>query len=529
MFKKICLALTLAFISLTAVSNPVVAAANPSYMPSVDSIATLKNLGLASSQYTTISVNGYYQGSTNGGGKFTWEVPSAGNSNCTPDGGLVLLANGVSGSIGCWVRVPSNMLSVFDFGAYGDDTHDDTAALQAWLTSLVGLGSVPTYHAGFICGTFKISSGLSLNFSATPLRQGPNISTCGSQKTAIDASSLSSGAVLSLTGNQGVVNTGRIEGIHFFGSSSSSSVTALLVTGAGSLRFQDWVIDSFGIGIQFTNASSSVFTEDNVCEHCSFVHTGQWIFYNQVSGGSSFKGDGCRDCFFAPESGQIGPFIVANQGSIVYQAPLDGHIIANGAGVVNMTIFSNVNTNQLSFFGNLNFEMSGSGQTVVMATGSADIFYAGHFLMFGAPALTTTAFTFGRFDLVNVYGGGNESEYQNQTCVGTVAVTAGSTVSVPVNCGAGLVAVNTVGAMTNVSLSIDNGWFYQSCYNVLYGNTGPTLSQLVACTPRLTDTGSFGAPTVSTSGRNLTFTNANWTGNLTYKITVVNLSGVFNH
>lgn len=489
-------------------------------------VAAVSDLTLAAPQAAAakyVWLSAYYSGSTFGGGILQYFATCP----YVPDKGISFAVSGG----GCWVRQFTGAIPASFYGAYGDGTHNDTAALQAWLNALIGLGGTGTYNAGYLCGRFKVTSGLSLSFGKVSQRQGPQIHTCGSQKTVIDGSALSSGTLLTLRGAQGVSNVGRIEALSLIGPGGASSVTALTTRQAGSLRFQDWSISGFGTGIEFLNTATGEYTEDDVCVHCGFTHTHRAIYYNQAEGSSSFKGSGCQDCFFAQERGDADPMIYITPRAIVYQAPLDFHVISNAAGPVSATLIDNESAMAPTFYGNFQLEMSSQAITIASGRG-ADVYYAGNFNAFGARENTTTALKFGKFNLVESYSqtnGGVHTQYKNQTCVGSIEVRAGSTVPVPVNCGAALSLNMGVAALANVNLTISNGWQYQSCYNVIMGNGAPNITQAAACSPYQVNKGNFGPPVVGTSGRNLTFTNANWNGTLTYRITVVDLNNNFVH
>ncbi|WP_143305274.1 glycosyl hydrolase family 28-related protein [Chitinophaga vietnamensis] len=92
----------------------------------VTSIAALKNAGGTSMELR--NVLGYYTPGDGGGGDFYWDDTSMETDNR----GTVIQANGIAS--GRWKRVYSGAINVKWFGAKGNGTNDDTAAIQQCLT-----------------------------------------------------------------------------------------------------------------------------------------------------------------------------------------------------------------------------------------------------------------------------------------------------------------------------------------------------------------------------------------------------------
>ena len=91
-------------------------------------------------QYGTLYLDGYYAGSTAGGGTFTW-LTAEQASGLTPDGGVVIAPSDHTADCeeGCLVRQFSGPLNVKWFGAEGNSNgvtgHDDSSNIQATFTA----------------------------------------------------------------------------------------------------------------------------------------------------------------------------------------------------------------------------------------------------------------------------------------------------------------------------------------------------------------------------------------------------------
>jgi hypothetical protein len=115
----------------------------------VDTIAALRTLSKII--YTRVFATGYYAAGDGGGGAYRYNPSDTTSSD--NGGSIIVAADG-----GRWYLVPHGVLSVKQFGAYGDGTHDDTASIQAAINSLPSSGGTIRFTAG----TYLISSSINL-------------------------------------------------------------------------------------------------------------------------------------------------------------------------------------------------------------------------------------------------------------------------------------------------------------------------------------------------------------------------------
>jgi hypothetical protein len=85
---------------------------------------------------------GYHATGDRGGGLFYWDISSASGDN----GGTIIVPTG--SNRGRWVRIYEGPVSAKMFGAYGDNTQDDTASLQAAINFCMEHGSELFIPAG---------------------------------------------------------------------------------------------------------------------------------------------------------------------------------------------------------------------------------------------------------------------------------------------------------------------------------------------------------------------------------------------
>jgi hypothetical protein len=117
----------------------------------VDSVAALRSLSKI--LYGRAFVTGYYVPHDGGGGAY--QLDPSDTTSADNGGTIIVAADG-----GRWKLQYTSPVSAKQFGAYGDNTHDDTAALQAAISAGLAALYIPS-------GTYLISTVLTLS---TPMR-----------------------------------------------------------------------------------------------------------------------------------------------------------------------------------------------------------------------------------------------------------------------------------------------------------------------------------------------------------------------
>jgi|GEM_PF-2178739 len=105
----------------------------------VSSMAALRAASVAGrASGEPIMLRGYYADADGGGGLFLWNA----TSTATDDGGTIIKPSAVGTGAGRWIRFLQGdaALNIRWFGAKGDGTSDDTAALQAWFAAVLATG-----------------------------------------------------------------------------------------------------------------------------------------------------------------------------------------------------------------------------------------------------------------------------------------------------------------------------------------------------------------------------------------------------
>jgi hypothetical protein len=145
---------------------------------SVANIVDLKALDAGASTY--VDVAGYYAAGDGGGGRMYWDSTSGAVQN----NGTIFIPNSVPGT-GRWKRIYDKEIDIKWFGAYGDNSHDDTIEIIAAYT----WANAQTNDIFFSDGNYLINGALTFG-TATSIRMGSGayFSAASSQTVTINGS-----------------------------------------------------------------------------------------------------------------------------------------------------------------------------------------------------------------------------------------------------------------------------------------------------------------------------------------------------
>jgi hypothetical protein len=184
---------------------------------------------------TLAFVRGYYAAGDGGGGIYYYDT----SSSATDNGGTIIRPTAAPAS-GRWLRqFDANQYSVEVFGAKGDGSTDDSAAIQAALDAIGSAGGAVTFQGK----TYKITTGLSTSTANISLVGKGNVGqdgTLGAGSTIIEVS----GAIVGFTFNSAASSTifrgPLLRDIHFKGSA----------TGTGGIllkRTNNWLLENVAV------------------------------------------------------------------------------------------------------------------------------------------------------------------------------------------------------------------------------------------------------------------------------------------
>ena len=279
---------------------------NDAQTQAVNTIADLRArpiIGMASG--TQVSVAGYYATADGGGGPV--RILSTGHApgTYTDNGGSIIVPAGGNGSA-AWLWQYAGSINVRWFGAYGDNTHDDTTAIQ----SALNVGKNLIFESGYI---FGITRELTSSIANVKLGGGGEI-------RFLSAYSLSGG-----------------------------TLSAINITGENTV-IDDLTFNGTGITHASTN-NRFLFVEAP-----NFRATSKSSFINLPYGGSNFNGAICC-ASSSPYSRIIGAYFENNPGSVFVQGrncvitgntivnPHDSSIALSGTNCTGCVVANNSITN----------------------------------------------------------------------------------------------------------------------------------------------------------------------------------------
>lgn len=309
----------------------------------VPSIAVLRLLPAA--QYPDISLTGYRTTNDGGQGTFVYN----GSATCTDDGGTLIQAIG-----GCYQRLVGNLpYSPQWFGAYCDNSHDDTAVLNAFFAAIAS-GSKAALPSSGLCkisNVVTISSPMSLFIPTSGgLNETADVEALRINASHVQVNCASGGTIngsrVPATGNDYIANA---NGIWVTGTSSgflnNVAISGCTITNAKSAGI--WV--QFCIGCMVKNNSiTSVSYAGILLEACQ---SGCVVSDNAVATVSSSNG---------PSSGTAPAGLVTNAYGIVVTTDGLGHLsqdtVVSGNFVNNVPTWECYDTHaglRITFIGNI--------------------------------------------------------------------------------------------------------------------------------------------------------------------------------
>lgn len=233
----------------------------------ISTIAALRALSVASfSTGQQVTVSGYYAANDGGGSVFVYNSGSA-----TADNNGTVIAPTVGS--GRWIALYTDSVNVKQFGAYGDNTHNDTAAIQAAITFAKGVPGFArtSFKVLFPFGRYLIGS---INCTLTnylELKADVGVVFYANQQGA-------SAPVFDFTGDMGVVLTG----IAVYATNPNGTAPSFYPT-TGFLFAETTALGDNDFQEMNNCATSGYFTiagcigyqiVDGVFYHCSFGTTG---------------------------------------------------------------------------------------------------------------------------------------------------------------------------------------------------------------------------------------------------------------
>jgi hypothetical protein len=240
---------------LNAIANGVSQATSAS-TPLLSKLSDLRALSFSSPTQTAL-VAGYFAAGDPGGGLFALN----GSDSTSADNGGTIIVD-VSGRR--WYRsgARNSVLNVMWFGAKGDGTTDDTAAIQAAITAAITVGGV--VHAP--PGKYVISgTGLSLSMTSLADNANNRVSIEGAGSGCTTFVYTGTGTCLSIAGTSSVyADYFAVRGIRIENNGSISTQIGVKLTSAAWFGFDDVVIVGFNYGFQGYDVLSALFTRCNI-------------------------------------------------------------------------------------------------------------------------------------------------------------------------------------------------------------------------------------------------------------------------
>lgn len=261
----------------------------------VDSISALR--GLDKTKYTRAFVTGYYASGDGGGGAYWYDSTDVAS---TDNGGTIIVA----ADGGRWKLQVIGFLSVKQFGAKGDGTTNDTAAIQATLNA-IGSGLVFAPHGLYQVTSLTIPAGVTLlgegayatvirTTSATLTMLTLNASARMKDIKLMSSVTRTNGFYVDIQGNGAILDNCEFDGYSIgvnVGTLGNAVIVGTLITdcefrnpavatGSGAIQFINFsnaevrnniISGSAGtqadFGIRFQNGDTALLASNNITVH----------------------------------------------------------------------------------------------------------------------------------------------------------------------------------------------------------------------------------------------------------------------
>lgn len=386
-------------------------------------------------------------------------------------------------------------VSVKDFGAIGDGTTDDTAAIQAAIDYAAPLGKIVFVPAG----TYKITSTL----VKAQAFYGLNMMGEGYYLTRFSYPTLSSNTpCLRIVGGSGVLCGAKVEGIGFDG--NASNTWAIEIRDQCGQLVQLCQFGENLRGVVFNNYNTGGFTEYCHVESCDFTSgCVTAIEYKITSGNDSFNGSGLSgNC--TVNSNSTNPVVIVGDQCRPYNAPLSLQLWNPAA----MSLIQNNNTGSpsvknCSWYGRICIESNTN--MVTLASGYERTYFAG-------PVMAISEYwQRGVMRVVHQYQSRNDGSIGaalSPYSVSKLTVTTGTAIDCGFNNMGTFVGIYN-SYLVEVTLIGSNYRYTHICNVNLASGVGGSDAIVVLATPQAFNVSGWGASTLSINGsQQLVVTNA---------------------
>lgn len=372
------------------------------------------------------------------------------------------------------------------FGAVGDGSTDDTtAANAAWtFATLVGATLIPLAKTYFFNGTVTKAAGFDC---ASVIGEVTGNGFCQFKGNGTNT-------LVNIIGSSGRSANAIVSNIHFI-----NAAVGIETNGQCGVTY-DLCVFGTTAGVLLHNKLSGQFTEDNVITQCNFSSTCvKYLEYKFTSGATSFHGSGFGQGAVRnigqPSSNSVVATITSG---FVYNAPFYVHV--NNQTNVTVNYFSCISATVPDFYGVITGEIVGSGSMVISDT-------AQHLVYFAGPIHFQGLVTYGLLiqpSLVTRRGSNNGLE-NVFVPLQSVVIPGTATFTLPeLYLDARRVCLQLSGGGYNKMYIID----------LLKSDVTNQSASVIALTLNISDTGSYGATTISTATSGaLTVTNTNFPSN----------------